>query len=229
MKIALLGGSFNPLHIGHAMLAETVIKDMGYDRVLFVPTCNPPHKQMNTSLSAEKRFEMVKAFCDSSLIDGKQYFFAEDCEIKRGGISYTSDTLEYITEKYAQELDGTKPAFIMGQEVASQFYKWRNPEKVASLADLLIAHRHPDNNGIETKLFANKPSGNYTEDYSDESYLEHFPYAYKVIENPVLPVSSTEIRARIATGRAWRYLVPEAIFGYIVENNLYSEKNDRKY
>lgn len=224
MKIALLGGSFNPLHIGHAMLAETVIKDMGYDRVLFVPTCNPPHKQMNTSLSAEKRFEMVKAFCDSSLIDGKQYFFAEDCEIKRGGISYTSDTLEYITEKYAQELEGTKPAFIMGQEVASQFYKWRNPEKVASLADLLIAHRHPDNNGIETKLFANKPSGNYTEDYSDESYLEHFPYAYKVIENPVLPVSSTEIRARIATGRAWRYLVPEAIFGYIVENKLYSEK-----
>lgn len=223
MKIAVLGGSFNPIHIGHAMLAETVIQDLGYDRVLFVPTCNPPHKQMNANVTAEQRFEMVDAFCKASALNGVQKFFAEDCEIKRGGISYTSDTLAYITEKYREDLNGSKPAFIMGQEVAAQFYKWNNPEKVAELADLIIAHRHPDNNGVDTKLYANKPSGQYTEDYTDESYLENFPYRHIVLENPVMPVSSTEIRARIATTKGWRYLVPEAVFHYILEHKLYGK------
>ena len=69
MKIAVLGGSFNPIHIGHAMLAETVIQDLGYDRVLFVPTCNPPHKQMNANVTAEQRFEMVDAFCKASALN----------------------------------------------------------------------------------------------------------------------------------------------------------------
>lgn len=225
MKIAVLGGSFNPIHIGHAMLAETVIQDLGYDKVLFVPTCNPPHKQMNTTVTAEQRFEMVDTFCKASSVNGVQKFFAEDCEIRRGGVSYTADTLEYLTEKYKDQLAGERLSFIMGQEVAAQFYKWNNPDKVASLAHLILAHRHPDNNGVETKLFANKPSGNYAEDYSDESYLEHFPYEHSVLENPVMPVSSTEIRARVALGKGWRYLVPEAVFHYILEHNLYTGVN----
>ena len=100
MKIALLGGSFNPLHIGHCMLAETVIQELKYDKVLFVPVNVPPHKQLNDKVSAEDRFKMIECFCKSSAEKGKDYFIAEDCELKRGGISYTYDTLDYINENY---------------------------------------------------------------------------------------------------------------------------------
>lgn len=224
MKIAVLGGSFNPIHLGHAMLADSVLKECGFDKILFVPTYIPPHKQMNSAVSPEQRLEMVRLFCESSCIDGVQKFFAEDCEILRGGTSYTVDTLSYISEKYKDELDGSKPAFIMGQEVASQFYKWKNPEKIAALADILIARRNPEKNGIKTEISKNTPSGNYSEDYADESYLENFPYRHLFVENPVFPVSSTEIRARIALGKSWRYLVPEAVFQYIISNNLYGKQ-----
>lgn len=226
MKIAVLGGSFNPVHIGHAMLADVVLHECCFDKVLFVPTFIPPHKQMDSSVSAEQRLEMVRAFCRSSACDGNQKFFAEDCEILRGGTSYTVDTLSYLSEKYRNELAGEKLSFVMGQEVAAQFYKWKNPERISELADILIAARKPDSNSVETKNHRNKPSGNYSADYEDESYLEKFPYRHSFVENPVFPVSSTEIRARIAAGKSWRYLVPEAVFQYIISNNLYGSKND---
>lgn len=223
MKIAVLGGSFNPLHVGHAMLAETVVKELGFDKVLFVPTFIPPHKIMNTAVSPEQRLEMVRSFCKESNANKESHFFCEDCEIVRGGISYTSETLLYITEKYKSELNGTKPAFIMGQEVAAQFYKWKNPEKVTELADILIASRVPEKCDFVMDDFKNIPSGNYSEDYSDESYLRNFPYKYAPVKNLVFPVSSTEIRTRIALKKAWRYLVPEAVFQYIISNNLYGK------
>lgn len=224
MKIAVLGGSFNPLHVGHAMLADSVLNEYGCDKILFVPTCVPPHKLMSSSVSPEQRLEMVRRFCASSVFNGRQKFFAEDCEIARGGTSYTVDTLRFISEKYKDELAGEKPGFIMGQEVAAQFCKWKNPEEIARLADILIARRHPDNNGIRTEETKNRPCGNYSEDYKDECSLENFSYKYSMIENPVLPVSSTEIRARIALGKAWRYLVPEEVFQYIISNNLYGKQ-----
>ncbi len=223
MKIALLGGSFNPLHIGHCMLAETVARELGYDRVLFVPVYNPPHKEMNNAVLPEERFEMVNRFCSSSCLDGKQVFFAEDCEIKRKGISYTFDTINYIIQKYATEIEG-KPAFILGQESAAQFYKWHRASEIASLADLVIARRHPDNNGVDVKAFENKPSGNYTIEFVGDDFEKDFKYPHIMLSNPVLPVSSTEIRSRIAGGKAFRYLVPEAVFHYIIEKGLYGYK-----
>ena len=72
----------------------------------------------------------------------------------------------------------------------------------------------------------NKPAGNYSEDYTDKDYLENFPYRHSFVENPEFPVSSTEIRERIALGKSWRYLVPEPVFQYIISNNLYGSKND---
>ena len=209
------------------MLADTVVSELGYDKVFFVPTYVPPHKTLNTTVTPEQRLGMLRAFCDASAVQlgGRRVFEVEDCEIRRGGISYTSDTLEYFATHY--KTDG-KPAFIMGQEVAAQFDKWHNSAKVASLAELIIARRHPDNNGVRVEGFVNTPSGDYAADYADQSLLEHFPYEHRLLENPVFPVSSTEIRSRIATGKSFRYLVPEAVFQYICENGLYVNGNCRK-
>ena len=228
MKIAILGGTFNPLHIGHCMLADSVLCDLKYDKILFVPANIPPHKMMNETVSAEERFLMVEAFCKSAENYGTKRFFAEDCEMKRGGVSYTCDTLQYIIEKYGDKIDG-KPALIMGQETAAQFYKWKNADEIAKSADLIIARRNAGFNGIDTKGFANAPENGYSEDFQAEApqdFETHFnsrlSCRYTLLENPLLPISSTEIRARIRQGKSWRYLVPDAVYEYITEHGLYA-------
>ncbi len=217
MKVAVFGGTFNPLHVGHAMLADTIVRELGYDKVLFVPTYQPPHKDSAKIIKAEHRMEMISCFCQS---EGDGYFELEPCEIERGGISYTSDTLEYLTKKYEGKLS-QKLAFVMGDEVAAEFSKWRNPEKVSSLADLIIVHRYPDVKAMESSLYENKPTGDYKGDFSVKFDKENFAYPCLYIETPMLPVSSTDIRRRISEGKSFRYLVPPAVFDYIIEKNLY--------
>ena len=217
MKVAVFGGTFNPLHVGHAMLADTIVRELGYDKVLFVPTYQPPHKDPAKIIKAEHRMEMISRFCQS---EGDGHFELESCEIERGGISYTSDTLEYLTKKYEGKLS-QKLAFVMGDEVAAEFSKWRNPEKVSSLADLIIVHRYPDVKAMESSLYENKPTGDYKGDFSVKFDKENFAYPCLYIETPMLPVSSTDIRRRISEGKSFRYLVPPAVFDYIIEKNLY--------
>lgn len=218
MRIAIIGGSFNPLHIGHAMLADTAVTELGFDRVLFVPTFIPPHKSLNGDVSPSQRLELVRRFCAA---EGRGIFAAEDCEIVRGGVSYTSDTLEFILEKYGPRLDG-KPAFILGEEVAAEFGKWHRADYVADYAELLVARRHPERNNVDSSGFRNSPSGEYTGDFGTEFSPETFRWKFRFLENPVLPVSSTEIRARVASGKSFRYLVPCAVFEYIVSEKLYA-------
>jgi nicotinate-nucleotide adenylyltransferase len=217
LKVAVFGGTFNPLHVGHAMLADTIVKELGYDKVLFVPTYQPPHKDFAKIVSAEHRMAMISRFCE---MEGSGHFELETCEIDRGGISYTSDTLEFLTKKYEGKLS-KKLAFVMGDEVAAEFHKWRNPQRISELADLLIVHRYPDVKALETSLYDNKPTGDYKGDFSVKFDLQNFAYPCIYIENPMLPVSSTDIRRRISEGKSFRYLVPPAVFDYIIENGLY--------
>lgn len=217
MKIAVFGGSFNPLHIGHAMLADKVIKELGYDKVLFVPAYAPPHKIIKDSVSSEARLEMLKAFCES---EGNGCFEVEPCEIERGGISYTCDTLEYLTKKYKGIAEG-KLAFIMGDEVASDFHKWKNPEIIANFADFIITHRYPEVTALEASLHDNIPTGEYKRDFEVKFDLQKFGYPCTYLEEPLLPISSTEIRKKAAAGKSYRYLVPQAVYDYIESKGLY--------
>jgi len=217
MKIAVLGGTFNPLHNGHVMLAETVCEKLGYDKVLFVPSFIPPHKIIMSGMTAEDRLEMVRGFCEK---EGSGRFVCEDCEIKRGGVSYTVDTLAFITEKYRGLLEG-KPAFILGEESAAEFHKWKNPEKIAELADLIIAHR--EEGKLSDVKTANTPSENYKGDFKVRFNPETFSFPYKKLENPVLVISSSEIRALVKSGDDWERLVPESVAEYIKKKNLYRE------
>lgn len=217
MKIAILGGSFNPLHIGHAMLADTIIKELGYDKVLFVPTCIPPHKEINGTASPVQRMEMVKAFCDS--VPGN-ICELEPCEVERGGISYTVDTVNYIIKKYAGSFSES-PALLMGEDTAAEFDKWKNPDEIARLCNLVVVPRYPDYFGIMQTNYSNRPSGNYAGNYKVKFDKSKFKYDCKVLDLPLLPLSSTEIRGRIAMGKSFQYLVPTAVYNYIVNNGLY--------
>jgi len=215
MKIALFGGAFNPLHIGHAMLAEIAVKEFGFDKVLLVPTFIPPHKQFTSFAPAKDRLGMVKAFCKDS-----PYFAAESCEIERGGVSYTFDTLQYIIKKFGDSIEG-KPALIIGEENAREFEKWYRASDVASMSDIVIARRRDGENGEALKAFQNMPSGNYTGGFDRGEESESFPFPHRLLDNPPLTLSSTEIRSRIGSGKSWRYLVPDSVFRYIIRKRLY--------
>jgi nicotinate-nucleotide adenylyltransferase len=134
MRIALLGGSFNPPHIGHIILAEEILGTLDYDRVLFIPANIPPHKEPQGDPGTDMRLAMLHA-----TLEGWSEFAIEPCELKRPGISYTIDTLREISRKYS--FDG-KPGLVIGDDLAPDFLKvWKDPELILEYADIIVAHR----------------------------------------------------------------------------------------
>lgn len=133
MKLALLGGTFNPLHNGHINLANLIRREFFYDKILFVPSYIPAHKELSGDVPADERLHMLKLSLES--LDWAIY---SDCEIQRKGVSYTVDTLEYVKEQY--DIEG-KPGLVIGDDLATGFKSWRNTNRILELADLIVAHR----------------------------------------------------------------------------------------
>ncbi|MBU0927606.1 MAG: nicotinate (nicotinamide) nucleotide adenylyltransferase [Spirochaetes bacterium] len=188
MRLLVVGGTFNPLHIGHLMLAEEVASEFGYDRVALVPSFIPPHKAVSGDPGPEARLAMV-----SAAVSGDPLYVVEGCELRRGGVSYTVDTLDHIARSYG--LEG-KPGLVIGDDLAAGFAQWRDPEGVCERSDLIVARR--------TGAFP------------------PLPYPYRAANNCILPVSSTDIRTRIASGRPWRRLVPAPVYDFIRSREIYS-------
>lgn len=211
MKIAVLGGSFNPIHMGHLALADDVCKTLGYDKLLFVVALNPPHKEMCEAASAGDRLEMVRAACSDDV-----RFEAEDCEIVRGGVSYTYDTICYLEQKYSAVLEG-KIGLVMGDDLLAEFHLWHRASDLAKKCDLILARRPAV---ADDARFANRPIGAYGKEHAGDRADPLFANA-KIIENPLLSISSTDIRARIAQGKSFQYLVPSAVFKYISTGKIY--------
>ena len=195
---------------------------MGYDKVLLVPTFIPPHKQLTASVSPSSRLAMLEA-----AIKGNPGLVVEPCELQRGGISYTIDTVRFLIKKYKDDREG-KFGLIMGQEIAAEFEKWKSPEEIASLCDIIIAARHNLGGNVDSAV-ANKPRGQYIGGMDAKGQFldvnkSAFKWPYVELKNPVIPISSTEIRSRIEGGKSWRYLLPEPVYEYIVANRLYGYK-----
>lgn len=199
MRLAILGGSFNPVHNGHIALAFALRREFGFDRVLLVPANLPPHKALASGASSGDRLAMLElAVSAANRESGADFIGIEDCEIARGGVSYTIDTIEYLERKYKGELEG-KIGLVMGQDLASGFGTWRRADELAERADLIVARR----------------------DVGENEATPPFPWRHRALENALLPVSSSGIRAAIRCGAPWRSLVPEAVYRYIVERTLY--------
>lgn len=133
MKLAILGGSFNPVHLGHLYLAETVLSTLGYDRIILIPAFTSPFKPGVRDTSAEDRLDMLAA-----AITAAPRLVIDDCEIKREGVSYTIDTIADITARYRP--DG-KLGLIIGDDLAASFSLWRQAGDIAEQADIIIARR----------------------------------------------------------------------------------------
>ncbi len=222
MRLAIYGGSFNPVHCGHLAVADTAL-ELGYDKILFVPTFIPPHKQLSGSVSPSSRLAMLEA-----AIAGNPKFEIEPCEIQRGGISYTIDTVRFLKEKYRGDLRG-KIGLIIGQEIAAEFGKWKNSDEVAAFCDIIIANRKNFGDRRQACSATNKPRGDFVGGVDAQGHFmdideSKFKWGHVELKNLILSFSSTDVRNRIAQGKSWRYLVPPAVYDYIVANRLYGYK-----
>ncbi|MDR0722710.1 MAG: nicotinate (nicotinamide) nucleotide adenylyltransferase [Treponema sp.] len=133
MKLAILGGSFNPVHMGHLVLADTVLSALRYDRIILIPAYQSPFKQGAVGGSPQDRLDMLAAS-----IPGDPRFTMDDCEIKRKGVSYTIDTIKDIMARYRPE---GKLGLVLGDDLAGNFLSWREASEIMSQVDIIIAHR----------------------------------------------------------------------------------------
>jgi nicotinate-nucleotide adenylyltransferase len=186
-RIALFGGSFDPVHIGHLFVADEVRVSLGYDRVIFIPAARPPHKSHEPTATAGDRVAMLSRAINQ---DG---FAVDNCEIDRGGVSYTIDTVRYLIDTERLE---EKPGLIIGDDLVDAFERWKEPEALLDLVDLIVVRR-------------------------DGVPLPEFLAQARTIDISPLPVSSSMVRRRIRQHQAFRYLVAEGVFAYIEEHRLY--------
>ena len=197
MKLGILGGSFNPVHNGHIFLADTAACALNLDRVVFIPAYRSPFKLTAEGMesSTNDRLNMLAAAVDSD-----SRFTIDSCEVRREGISYTVDTLEEIIRRYLPE---GKPVLIIGDDVAPDFPKWRDSEKILELADIAVARR------------INSGQVNY-------------PFDHIIIKNEAMDISSQEVRRKIKEGSVWRSLVPCGVRAIIEDKKLYNYSGDIK-
>ena len=130
MRIGILGGTFNPIHLGHIELARTAYRELNLDKVWFMPSKNPPHKDNDSIASETDRVNMINL-----AIQDYDYFEVSDIELKREGITYTSDTLEYLQEKYSEDTF----YFIIGADSLINIEKWHRPDMLFRLTTFVVA------------------------------------------------------------------------------------------
>ena len=201
MRFGVFGGTFDPVHLGHLILAERCRQEAKLDQVRFVPAALPPHKREQALTPFEKRVEML-----ALAIAGNPAFAIDELEKDRTGPSYTVDTLEQLQRsRPADEL-----AFIIGSDSLHDLHLWYQPRRILELAALLVVAR------------ADWPTFSPGELRESLQLQEDFALRYEVVEAPLVTIASRDIRRHIAEGSSVRYMIPRAVEAYIAEKGLYA-------
>lgn len=198
-KIGIIGGTFDPIHIGHLIIAQSAFEELGLEKIIFMPSGNPPHKNKKNITDAIRRLEMVKL-----AIDNNKNFVYSDFEIKREGLIYTSDTLRLIKEQH----NNYELYFIVGADSLFDIEKWHEPDKIFRLCKLVVADRDDSNETIIKK-----------KDFLCQKYNAEIFY----IKSPLVNVSSSYIRNCILNSKSIKYLVTDEVENYIRNNKLYEK------
>lgn len=202
MRIGVFGGSFDPIHLGHLILAEQCREQARLDQVWFIPSATSPLKRHGPRAGNRQRLEMLQL-----AIAGNDAFQAVDCELQRGGVSYTVETLRQLTADHA----GHEWFLLIGADALADFGQWREPETICQLATPLVYARAGSDRSLDS--------------------LRHFVNERRLLEiqsaqfeTPQIEISSSDLRQRRASGRSLRFLVPRAIEAYIAAQNLYGSE-----
>ncbi|HMA59484.1 MAG TPA: nicotinate-nucleotide adenylyltransferase [Halanaerobiales bacterium] len=196
MDFAIIGGTFNPVHLGHLICAERAYLEFNLDKVIFMPAGNPPHKSEEKIDSAEDRYNMLKL-----ALANNNHFEISEWEIKKQEKSYTADTLEHFKDKYNVE----RVNLIIGTDSLAEIFNWHQPEYILKNSNLIVAKR---NDYSFTKIM---------KDQRLRKYEDHI----HILDNSLIEISSTMIRNFVREGKSIRYLTPDKVIEYINKNNLY--------
>lgn len=192
-RLGIFGGTFDPLHLGHLICAEQLRQALCLDLVLFVPTHSPPHKPATEPVGPEHRLAMVRL-----AIEDHQGFRDSDTEIRRGGTSYTIDTIRDLRRAYGDDVEFW---LLMGQDSYQDVSTWKQPDLIAAECFFGVARRP----GYEREIRPPVPG-----------------VRSKFIDITAVDISSTDIRARLSEDRSIRFLVPRKVEDYIRANRVYA-------
>lgn len=214
LRIGIYGGTFNPVHTGHLVLAEHVRELFGLDKVLFVPSGTPPHKNGRFP-SGKRRLHMVRR-----AIEGNRSFEALDMEVRRRGPSYTASTLRELRDLHPA---GTVFYFLIGMDAFKEITTWHEAEELTALARFVIFPRpgHPLEDPAPF-LPPPRPGPPVTTRPGIRRYPVAKGRSIYLAAGPLVDISSTAIRERIRKNRSIRYLVPEQVAAYIARTKIYT-------
>jgi nicotinate-nucleotide adenylyltransferase len=197
-RVGIMGGTFDPVHIGHLVTAEAAREEFGLQSVVFVPSGNPPHKAPGAVSDFWHRYHMALLATATN-----PFFEVSRLEHERGGYSYTVDTVRAFRQLYGA---GTELFFITGADAILEIVGWKQPEELFAMCRFIAAARP----GYDLRQI-NALLG------------EYFSGSVSVLENPVLSISSSDVRGRVRRGTSIKYLVPEAVESYIMKSRLYQQ------
>jgi nicotinate-nucleotide adenylyltransferase len=196
VRVGILGGTFNPPHVGHLICASEAYVQLRLQRVIVMPARIPPHKPVEDEPGAEHRLELCRV-----AVQGDERFEVWDLECKRSGPSYTVDTL---VELHAQSPD-SELFLIVGGDIAAGLPSWHQPEQVLSLATLAVARRRGTSRGAVEQALRGLEGAERAEFF----------------RMPRIAISSTMLRDKVRAGQSIRYYVPDAVAAYIERHHLY--------
>ncbi len=203
-KLGIMGGTFNPIHYAHLFTSNYVLEKYNLDKIVFIPTGEPPHKKNIDLPSVEHRYNMTKI-----AIEDNSNFFISNIEVERHTTTYTIDTLKQIKSMCDEDI---QLYFIVGTDTINQVYTWKEPENIFDLTKFIVTTRPNYILNEKTKQLVNK--------YKDKIYF---------CETPMLEISSTNIRKRVEQEKKVTYLLPKNVEDYIYKNNLYKTDFFEKY
>lgn len=217
MRVGIIGGTFNPIHFGHLRMAEEVRETLCLDKVVFIPTCMTPLKE-GTDISADDRLEMTEL-----AIKGNPGFAASDIEIKRGGRSYTYDTLMGLGKAHPEfkELH-----LIIGSDAFNEIASWYRSEELFRLADFVVVTRPGYQPKPLEEVLGVELAGKFWYDSTSNLFQSRFNKTVRYIQTTLLDISSSAIRRRIGEGRSVKYLLAPEVAHYIAEKGLYRHKKE---
>lgn len=192
-KIGIMGGTFDPIHIGHLIAAETAREQCDLHEVWFIPSYAPPLKANEPGVSGQQRYEMV---CEA--LESNSAFRALDIELQRGGVSYSYDTIMELKHRYPDHTF----FYIIGSDRINDLPQWHQIEQLANQAGFIGVERPSDPINLDA--------------------LPAFIQArVQLIPMPAIPISSTAIRGKVKAGKSVQYLVPDRVYSYMRRNSLY--------
>ncbi len=205
-RVGVFGGTFDPVHYGHLVVAEEVYATLHLAEMVFVPAGQPPHKTKEMITAAEHRLAMLELSIVSN-----PHFTISRVDLDRPGPSYTVDTLRLLRKQWGEE---TAIYFVIGGDSLEELLGWHDPPGILEQLTYLVAVR--------------RPGYNESEEYYDrlEARLPGIKQRLLVVEAPQFEISATDLRLRVAEGRPIKYQTPDSVESYIVQYGLYRQKLD---